>query len=158
MGTWGTEFFDNDTAGDWADKFVKYGDISQLKRSIGLPLFDDVLTTYEVEESLAAIYTIACLQGYQFENSAYSEEVNQWVKASQWPVPARMHNVCVYTLAHILAYQDQIRETWFKEEKFCEWRDRVQKMYDFLVAKEIKVLPDTRIKLTKENPSLLIGK
>ena len=81
MGTWSTEPFGNDTAGDWGARFVKANDLGFLEATLDVVLEAGTLPfeSAAAEEAVAVAEVLAKLRGMETQRDGYTANVDGWV-------------------------------------------------------------------------------
>ncbi len=128
MGTWDVDSFGNDDAADWAYGLEGCDDLSLIEGAIAAALDaeDDYLEAPVATEAIAAIETLARLQGRGGERSAYTETVDAWVARVRLPVPPALATRAVEALDRILAPRSELRELWSESEQLGAWTANVE--------------------------------
>jgi len=141
MGAWGKLAFDNDHACDWA------ADIGYEKASNAqaLKLIDNVFKNIEkvgngdldaplAEEGLAACEVLARLRGnFGYEN-AYTEALDNWVRASKLIPSADLLSRANTAIDSILRENSELRGLW-EEDDGDEWRATIEDLRARLLKK-----------------------
>jgi Domain of unknown function (DUF4259) len=130
MGTWDVGSFDNDDAADWAYELEECGDLSVIENAIAgaLDPSDDYLEAPVATEAIAAIETLARLQGNWGERSSYTETVDAWVERVRLPVPAALARQAMQALDRVVGEQSELRELWEESEEFDAWMASVAEL------------------------------
>lgn len=130
MGTWDIGSFDNDDAADWAYELEDCGDLSVIENAIAsaLDADDDYLEAPSATVAIAAVETLARLQGNWGERSAYTETADAWVERVKLPVPRTLAAQAVQALDRILGEQSELRELWEESEEFDEWKASIAEL------------------------------
>ncbi|MFN0098801.1 MAG: DUF4259 domain-containing protein [Gemmatimonadaceae bacterium] len=130
MGTWDVGSFDNDDAADWAFELEECGDLSVIEDAIAsaLDAGEDYLEAPTATVAIAAVETLARLQGFWGERSAYTEAVDAWVERVKLPVPPALAAQAVQALDRILGEQSELRELWEESEEFDAWKATVAEL------------------------------
>ncbi len=130
MGTWDVGSFDNDDAADWAFELEECGDLSVIENAIAsaLDAGEDYLEAPAATVAIAAVETLARLQGFWGERSAYTEAVDAWVERVKLPVPPALAAQAVQALDRILGEQSELRELWEESEEFDAWKATVAEL------------------------------
>jgi len=127
MGAWGTGHFDNDTACDWVYELEDATDLKPLERAIGAVFADPEGIDADVgAEALAAIDTLARLNGKFGVQNAYTEGVDHWVSHMQLRPPQKLIEKARQALALIQSEQSELCELWSESEDFAAWQAEVQ--------------------------------
>ncbi len=136
MGAWGVGNFENDTACDWGCQLEKSDDLSFIENTIVQVLETDEegLDSDLACEGLAAIETIARLMGREGEHSAYSEAVDNWIKAHPLPVPDGLKANALKAVERILARESELAELWEESDDYQEWLAEVMQLKDRIAA------------------------
>jgi hypothetical protein len=88
----------------------------------------EYLEAPEACEAIAAIETVARLQGNWGKRSSYSEPVDNWVEAHQLKPSSTLAIKAHQALDRIVAEQSELCELWKDSEHFEEWRSSVQEL------------------------------
>jgi len=123
MGTWDVGSFDNDDAADWAYELDECSDLSVIENAIisALDPSDDYLEAPVATVAIAAIETLARLQGRWGERTAYTETVDAWVEGVRLPVPPALATQAAQALDRIVGEQSELKELWEESEEFDAW-------------------------------------
>lgn len=127
MGAWGTDTFDNDTAGDWGYDLEEHADLSLVRSTIeqALSVGSEYLDSDLGCTSLAACEVLARLQGNFGAQSAYTEAVDQWVRSHPMSVPSELVVLAVRVIDRVLTTPSELLELWEEAGDEDEWRARV---------------------------------
>jgi hypothetical protein len=130
MGTWDTDIFDNDTAGDWAFGLEKVHDLTLVEETLDkvLSVGDERLIQSHAEEGLAAAEVIARLQGNPGTKNAYTSDVDRWVKKNKLVPSTELARKAIWAIDRILTKPSEILEGWFREEKCEAWKKNVENL------------------------------
>jgi hypothetical protein len=135
MGTWDTGPFDNDTAADWTYELEETDDLSFIEETLDAALAISASESVppEVGEcAIAAADTLARLQGSVSSESAYTETVDEWVKAHRLkPSPALIAKAKA-ALARITTEPSELLDVWNETDDGGGWSDSVQELSDRL--------------------------
>jgi hypothetical protein len=123
MGTWDVDSFGNDDAADWAQSLDGCTDLSRLTLAIEAVLdsAEDYLDAPVATEAIAAIETLARLQGNWGERSTYSEPVDVWVELVKLPVPPALARQAIEALDRITGPDSELRDLWAESEESGTW-------------------------------------
>jgi Domain of unknown function (DUF4259) len=125
MGTWAADSFGNDDAADWAFELTGCTDLSVIERAIESVLTDDPSDNYieapTAAEAIAAIETLARLQGNWGERSSYTAPMDAWVEAVRLAVPPALAAQAVRALDRIVGPSSELHELWAESEELDEW-------------------------------------
>jgi Domain of unknown function (DUF4259) len=125
MGTWDADSFGNDDAADWAFTLKGCTDLSEIERAIASALdedpADDYLEAPTAAEAIAAIETLARLQGNWGERTSYSEPMDTWVEAVRLSVPPALAVQAVRALDRIVGPSSELRELWAESTELDVW-------------------------------------
>lgn len=136
MGTWADGIFDNDSAGELADRVAGGGGIAAIEKAL-----DKVLPPLrsEADEALAAADIVARLLGSFGQQDAYTEEIDNWVKNSQATVAPILVEKALWAIERVLA--DHAKEMAMVAEDpeagedpadYEEWRNEIQALVERL--------------------------
>lgn len=127
MGAWGTGSFDNDDACDWSYGLEEVDDLSLVTDTLAevLETADELVEANLGCEALAACEVLARLKGNWGPQNAYTEPVDQWVKAHPFAVPPGVIESAVSVINRILAPQSELFDLW-EEAGDVEWRQSVE--------------------------------
>ncbi|NOT86896.1 MAG: DUF4259 domain-containing protein [Lysobacter sp.] len=124
MGAWGTGVFDNDTACDWAYGLEEQGDLALIERTLDTVLAagGEYLDASDAEEALAAIETIARLQGHWGVRNSYTANVDAWVEKVKLQPSATLALKAHAAIDRILGADSEILELWDDSERLDDWK------------------------------------
>ena len=127
MGAWGTGVFDNDTACDWAYGLEEQSDLALIERTLDtvLAAAGEYLDASDAEEALAAIETIARLQGHWGVRNSYTANVDAWVEKAKLQPPPALVRKAHAAIDRILGEDSEILELWDDSELLDEWKQEV---------------------------------
>jgi len=127
MGAWGTDTFDNDTAGDWAYGLEAVDDLSLVRETFDrvIAVGDDYLDSDDASEGLAACEVVARLKGNFGIRNAYTESVDKWVENHSSLSIAELVDPALAVIARVLTAPSELLELW-EEEDATEWRNAVE--------------------------------
>ncbi len=127
MGAWGTGVFDNDTACDWAYGLEEQSDLAMIERTLDtvLAAAGEYLDASDAEEALAAIETIARLQGHWGVRNSYTANVDAWVEKAKLQPPPALARKAHAAIDRILGEDSEILELWDDSELLDEWKQEV---------------------------------
>lgn len=131
MGAWGVRAFDNDTAGDWADRF-KYGaklnHVTSALAAIDVVDDDAPLDPDGVCKALAACEVLARLRGNPGYQNPHTEAVDAWVAENPFQPPPQMLKLADRAIDRILDDRSKLRQYRKDEAADQEWRDAVEEL------------------------------
>ncbi len=127
MGAWGTGVFDNDTACDWAYGLEEQSGLALIERTLDtvLAAAGEYLDASDAEEALAAIETIARLQGHWGVRNSYTANVDAWVEKAKLQPPPALARKAHAAIDRILGEDSEILELWEDSELLDEWKQEV---------------------------------
>ena len=127
MGAWGTGVFDNDTACDWAYGLEEQSGLSLIERTLDtvLAAAGEYLDASDADEALAAIETIARLQGHWGVRNSYTANVDAWVEKAKLQPPPALARKAHAAIDRILGEDSEILELWDDSELLDEWKQEV---------------------------------
>ena len=127
MGAWGELAFDNDTAHDWAYELDEVDDLSVVEAAFEEleTVGNDYLDQDVACDALAACEVLARLLGNFGYQNAYTENVDNWVKAHPLEPPPALLKRARDAIARILAGKSELRDFW-DEEDGAAWRKTVE--------------------------------
>lgn len=127
MGAWGTGVFDNDTACDWAYGLEEQSGLALIERTLDtvLAVAGEYLDASDAEEALAAIETIARLQGHWGVRNSYTANVDAWVEKAKLQPPPALARKAHAAIDRILGEDSEILELWDDSELLDEWKQEV---------------------------------
>src|SRR5690349_5352591 len=136
MGTWGDGIFDNDSAGELADRVAGGGGIAAIEKAL-----DKVLPPLrsEADEALAAADIVARLLGSFGQQDAYTERIDDWVKNSQTTVSPILVEKALRAIKRLLADHAEEMAMAAEDPKagedpadYEEWRNEIQALVERL--------------------------
>lgn len=130
MGAWGTGVFDNDTACDWAYGLEGQGDLALIERTLDtvLAAAGEYLDASDAEEALAAIETIARLQGHWGVRNSYTANVDAWVEKIKLQPPPALVQKAHAAIDRILGEDSELMELWDDSDSLDEWKRAVEEL------------------------------
>jgi hypothetical protein len=130
MGTWGTDTFDNDTAGDWAFQLEDEGDLDLIDDTLArvVDSADDDVDSDVACEALAACEVVARLKGNFGVRDAYTEPVDKWVAAHPMVPPHETVARALAAIDRILGPQSELAELWSDSDDARQWRAAVSNL------------------------------
>jgi len=130
MGTWSTQAFGNDTAGDWAYGLVESKDLSLIEAALDtvLDAGAEYLESPEAMEAIAAIEVLAKCLGRGTQSDAYTEDVDAWVAARKLVPPAALLRKVGPVIDRILADDSELAELWAESEDASAWIEGVKRL------------------------------
>ncbi len=130
MGTWGTGFFDNDTACDWGYELVDSADMSVIEQAFNrvIKAGDAYLEAPEAEEALAAAEVVARLQGNWGPRNAYTETVDAWVEEHAFKVPGELISKAKAVIRRVVSTPSELLELWQETPEFEDWKALVDQL------------------------------
>lgn len=123
MGTWSAQPFGNDTAADWAWGLDDSKDFAYIEAALDTALAnaEEYLEAPEAEEAVAAIATLAKLQGNEVQSDSYTESADRWIASiGQKPSPALLGRARAVIDA-VLGQNSELRELWEESGDAGEW-------------------------------------
>ncbi len=130
MGTWSVDSLGNDDACDWGYGLDDCNDLSLINATLDKVLNEgaDYLESPDACEAIAAIETIARLQGNWGELNAYSESIDSWVKKTKLIPSKALAEKAHKVIERILADDSEIKELWQESEEFDAWQASVKNL------------------------------
>ena len=133
MGTWGTGPFDNDAAADWGYGLAN-GGLHHILATLGnVADSGDFLDADEAAGAVAAAEAVARLRGGAWNESVYSEAVDQWVGQQTGDVPADLSAMAARAVRRVLAPGSDLLDLW--EETGGSDADHWKRTLDDLVGR-----------------------
>jgi hypothetical protein len=128
VGAWGAGVFDNDTACDYASAVANGGGVPALYEAIDrvLSSVDGYLEAPDAEEGLAAVDIVARLRGSAGQQTAYTADVDAWIKNARAQVPDELVDKAKRVIARILSEPSELLELWTQSADFEGWKRAVE--------------------------------
>ena len=121
MGAWSSEPFGNDTACDWAYSLEEVDDLSLIRETLADVFEEDYLDADVAMEAVAAIETLAKMQGKGTQQDSYTESVDQWVESVSIKPDAVLLAQADKAIERILADDSELKELWEEGDEAGEW-------------------------------------
>lgn len=132
MGAWSTDSFGNDTACDWTPDLKDCPNLSYIEATLDrvLACGDSRLGSMEACRAIAAIETIARLQGRWGVRNSYTEVVDNWVESVDL-TPDRVLALKAHrVIDRILSDPSWLLDEWRESQKYEEWLEVMQDLRD----------------------------
>ena len=127
MGAWGTNTFDNDTAGDWAFELEETDDLQLVASTLQRALkAEGELSGRDACEALAACEVVARLKGNWGPCDAYTEDVDDWVKAHSGLSPDALVDPALRVIDRVLGPDSELRGLWDDTSENDAWHDAME--------------------------------
>jgi hypothetical protein len=129
MGAWGSDTFENDTACDWSASLEGSDDFDVIEQAFAAveEVGDEYLDADVACEGLAACDAVARLLGRFGQRDAYTESLDQWIRAHPLqPSPALVQRA-LSTLARIVGENSELADLW-DESPDGAWRAKVEEL------------------------------
>ena len=128
MGTWAVDALGNDDACDWAYGLEECDDLSYVEETLDKALTEgaEYLEAPDACEALAAIETIARLQGNCGEKDSYSEPIDAWVEKTGLVPGKALAEKALKVIDRILADESELKELWQESDEFDAWQASVK--------------------------------
>lgn len=134
MGAWGALAYDNDDANDWAYDLENVDDLSVVEEAFdAVEENDDYVESPEGSNALAACEVLARLKGNFGYRNAYTEKVDDWVKAHPQTVPPELLARAESVIDRVLAEDSELRELW-EESGAEDWLAAVKDLRNRMKA------------------------
>lgn len=122
MGAWAEDAFGNDTACDWTGEFAESPSIEKVEATLDAVLDEEDYVDSDVAcEALVACEIVARLKDNWGERSAYSKEVDEWVRSSGSRPSGALVRKASAVIARILGEESELRELWDEDGVNAEW-------------------------------------
>jgi hypothetical protein len=130
MGTWAVDAFGNDDALDWSHGLEEIKDDSLIQSTLDavLDVGSEYLEAPQAANALAAIETIARLQGNGGFHNSYTDDVDQWVKRHRVAVKPGLARQAHMVIQRILAENSELKDLWQESDEFDAWLAAVQEL------------------------------
>ncbi|MFK8052803.1 MAG: DUF4259 domain-containing protein [Woeseiaceae bacterium] len=125
MGAWGHGNFDNDAAGDWGYALEERDDLSFVQETIDAVFAEAYIDADVACEAIAAIEVVARLKGQSGTSNAYTEAVDNWVKAHPVEVSAELIDQSTRALALLQGESSELAELWAESDDEDAWRQEI---------------------------------
>ena len=127
MGAWGTGTFENDTACDFAAEVAGGSDLAKIESVIDqvLKAGSGYVEAPDAEEALAAADIVARLKGNFGPETAYTKDVDNWVRSATLTVSAGLLDKSRRAVSRVLAPPSELLELWSDAEEFAIWKSAV---------------------------------
>ena len=124
MGSWNSDPFGNDTAGDWSYDLEKTNDLSLIKITLKAALDTEVdyLEAPIAEQAIAAAEVLARLKGKYYVKNAYTACVDKWVEKHPLVPAADLIADAKNAIARILTPPSELLELWQDSDEFENWK------------------------------------
>lgn len=128
MGAWGTGIFENDTACDWAYGLKDVEDLSLIESALDAVFEEEYVESYIACEALAAMETLARLNGNGDVENSYTETVDLWVSSVHLKVSSELLDKANNALTMILGPSSELQELWAESEEFSAWQKELESL------------------------------
>ncbi|MGB9991900.1 DUF4259 domain-containing protein [Pseudoduganella rhizocola] len=133
MGTWSTGAFGNDFAQDWAEDLQESMDLYFIADTLDNALSSGEAGMLEAPfgaEALAAVETLARLEGRAGLQDEDSAAVDEWVAAMKpkFKLRSDLHEKALRVLELVLSGRSELRELWQDSEHDEAWRNEVESL------------------------------
>ncbi len=128
MGAWGTGIFENDTACDWAYGLKDATDLSLIESALDAVFEEEYVESYIACEALAAMETLARLNGNGDVENSYTETVDMWVSSVHLKVSSELLDKANNALTMILGSSSELQELWAESEEFSAWQKELESL------------------------------
>lgn len=128
MGAWGTGIFENDTACDWAYGLKDVEDLSLIECALDAVFEEEYVESYIACEALAAMETLARLNGNGDVENSYTETVDMWVSSVHLKVSSELLDKANNALTMILGPSSELQELWAESEEFSAWQKELESL------------------------------
>jgi len=128
MGAWGTGIFENDTACDWAYGLKDVEDLSLIESALDAVFEEEYVESYIACEALAAMETLARLNGNGDVENSYTETVDMWVSSVHLKVSSELLDKANNALTMILGPSSELQELWAESEEFSAWQKELESL------------------------------
>lgn len=127
MGAWGTGTFDNDTACDFAAEVADSRDLTKIVSALDRVLASgsSYLEAPDAEEALAAADIVARLRGKFGPQTAYTEDIDKWVRNCKLVVSDDLANKARQAVSRILTPPSELFELWADSDETASWKSAV---------------------------------
>lgn len=136
MGAWDVRAFDNDEACDWAYGLEEVDDLSLVESALAdLEACPDRVDAGLATCALAACEVIARLRGNAGYQDAYTEPVDQWVKAHKiTPTPTLIARGLA-VIDRVLSNESELAHLWADSPENENWREAMADLRNRLTAR-----------------------
>ena len=128
MGAWGLGNFDNDTACDWVYDLEEVMDLSVIEKSINEVFEEECIDSDIACEALAAVDTLARLNGHFGVKNSYTETVDKWVQKNKLDVPGELIEKAKKAIKHIISESSELFELWSESEELDNWLTEIESL------------------------------
>lgn len=128
MGAWGTGTFENDTACDFAADVADSRDLTKIVSALDRVLASgpSYLEAPDAEEALAAAEIVARLRGKFGPQTAYTEDIDNWVKNNKLAVSDDLVNKARQAVNRVLTPPSELLELWADSDESAQWKSAVE--------------------------------
>ena len=137
MGAWGTGNFDNDTACDWAGELKESSGLILIEKNIDSVFEDDYVDSDVGCEGLAAIDTLARLNGQIGEKNSHTEVVDNWVARQPKKPSPEIIQKSVKALDRIVSESSALYELWEVSKCFSAWKLEMKYLRQRLLQEKV---------------------
>lgn len=127
MGAWGVDTFENDSACDWCYDLEKTHDLSFVESTLRAAV-DPEAEYIDADAgclALAACEVIPRLKGNFGVRDAYTESVDEWVRAHPQTPPPELIELANRAIDSVLSETSELRDLWTETELTNEWLQAV---------------------------------
>lgn len=127
MGAWGSGTFENDTACDFAAEVADNRDLAKIVSALDRALASgrSCLEAPDAEEALAAADIVARLRGNFGPQTAYTEEIDTWVKNYKLSVSDDLANKAREAVNRVITPPSELLELWAESDEAASWKSAV---------------------------------
>lgn len=124
MGTWSVDALGNDVACDWAFGLNECSDLSLIEATLAKALDEEskYLESPDACEALAAVETIARLQGNWGDRDGYSLPIDSWIEKTKLVPGKALAEKAHQVIERIMADDSELKELWQESEEFGAWQ------------------------------------
>jgi hypothetical protein len=132
MGAWGTGIFENDAAADFGYDITE-GGVPVIEKAL-----DKALAAkdghFDADEALAAAEAVAKLKGRGGPQTAYTEQLDEWVASSKTQASDELVEKARRAVTRVLTEPSELFAAWRESDHFEEWKLAVEDLSRRLAA------------------------
>lgn len=128
MGAWDSDPFGNDSACDWIYQLETVNDLSLIENTLKavIEVGGEYLESFEAEQAVAAVDTIARLKGNFYVKNPSTETLDKWVESNNFEINSELIDLSVKVLDRIQTAPSELLELWEESDEFSNWKKHLE--------------------------------
>lgn len=138
MGTWSYEPFGNDYSCDWTYRLIRRKNMSLIESTLKkvFKVGPDDIDPRFINNAVGAIEVLAKMLGQGTQCDAYTEDLDEWVKAMNQAPSPKLLRIAKHVIEYILQAKElYVHTSWIEKENYVLWLETMCQLHKTVTAR-----------------------